>query len=153
MASDEDPTSGEREVARYEVPSRLEERFGVIDSILVEIEAAAPDTDLAITRLCIDEALVNAIVHGNTEDPRRRVRIRLLIGDRHWVVEIEDEGPGFDWKELLRRLERGMDPGRPSERGVALIIASGAQVGFSRGGRAIRIRRELGGRDSGPHDP
>ena len=46
-------------------------------------------------RLAVEEALVNAIKHGNQMDRKKAVRIRYTINPQHFLIEIEDQGPGF----------------------------------------------------------
>src|SRR5262245_25484900 len=52
------------------------------------------DRDLFSIELALEEALVNAIKHGNQLDPCKRVFVRYeIVGDR-FDIRIEDEGPG-----------------------------------------------------------
>jgi anti-anti-sigma factor len=46
--------------------------------------------------VALTEALSNAILRGNREDRGKEVRVRLEITDRELIVEVEDEGQGFD---------------------------------------------------------
>jgi serine/threonine-protein kinase RsbW len=47
-------------------------------------------------RLAQEEAVVNGVKHGNRGDPARRVTVRYRVGPVEALVEVEDEGPGFD---------------------------------------------------------
>ena len=47
-------------------------------------------------RLCLEEALVNAVVHGNKGEAERKVEIRILEEDDHCHILVSDEGDGFD---------------------------------------------------------
>src|SRR5215468_8138981 len=47
-------------------------------------------------RLAMEEALVNAIKHGNREDPGKQVRVRYVAAVHQFMIEIQDEGRGFD---------------------------------------------------------
>ncbi len=47
-------------------------------------------------RLCLEEALVNAVQHGNKNDPGRRVNLEIFEQDGRCVIQIRDEGEGFD---------------------------------------------------------
>jgi anti-anti-sigma factor len=67
--------------------------------------------------LVLDEALTNAIVHGNRQDTSLSVRVRLFADDERWGTIIEDEGEGFDraqvpqvlgTESLLRETGRGI---------------------------------------------
>src|SRR5262245_40685458 len=52
--------------------------------------------DVFAVRLALEEALVNAVKHGNGDDPSRQVQMRFQVTPRYVVAEVEDEGPGFD---------------------------------------------------------
>jgi serine/threonine-protein kinase RsbW len=58
------------------------------------------DKDVFAIRLALDEAIVNAIKHGNQMDACKRVNVRFrILADRFEVV-ITDEGPGYDPQEI-----------------------------------------------------
>jgi anti-sigma regulatory factor (Ser/Thr protein kinase) len=136
------PFGGARETYRGEIASRMEERQKAIDGILGHLQESGLDPDAYFDRLCLDEALTNAIVHGNREDPAKKVRFRVFRGEDRWAVEIEDEGIGFDWPAVKKKIEEGLDPARPSMRGLAAIILSGAEVDFKDGGRRMVMIRK-----------
>lgn len=92
-------------------------------------------------RLALDEALVNAVKHGNENDPSKSVLVDFEIDDQQLVLQIEDEGPGFKPDDLP-------DPtaaenlSRPNGRGVMLMRAYMTQVEFNdRGNRVILTKR------------
>ncbi len=45
---------------------------------------------------CLNEAVNNAIVHGNHEDPNKKVIVNAEIDGRRIVWTVTDEGTGFD---------------------------------------------------------
>ena len=48
-------------------------------------------------RLCLEEALVNAVRHGNKNTPTLKVRVDICEqGDEHCHIYVQDEGEGFD---------------------------------------------------------
>jgi serine/threonine-protein kinase RsbW len=47
-------------------------------------------------RLALEEALVNAVKHGNKGDATKRVRVRYQVTAAGVLVEVEDDGTGFD---------------------------------------------------------
>lgn len=68
-------------------------------------------------KLCVEEAVRNAIVHGNKSDPKRHVRMKYWLDGDALSIEIDDEGAGFDHsavddptkeKNLLRNSGRGV---------------------------------------------
>ena len=46
--------------------------------------------------VALAEALANAILYGNGESPDARVEVRARVDHKELVVEIADEGRGFD---------------------------------------------------------
>lgn len=67
-------------------------------------------------RLCLEEALVNAVVHGNANEPNRRIRIRIFDDGEVCRVCVHDEGKGFDVDTV-----RMADCTQLGGRGVCLI--------------------------------
>jgi serine/threonine-protein kinase RsbW len=47
-------------------------------------------------RLALGEALANALQHGNGGDPSKQVRVEYRVGAADVLVEVVDEGTGFD---------------------------------------------------------
>jgi serine/threonine-protein kinase RsbW len=52
--------------------------------------------------VALSEALSNAIIRGNHEDPRKHVRLRATVSDRALVFDVVDEGRGFDMSSAAR---------------------------------------------------
>jgi serine/threonine-protein kinase RsbW len=50
--------------------------------------------------LATQEALNNAIKHGNKMDGRKKVHFRLLVEDHEFRIMIKDEGEGFDLSKV-----------------------------------------------------
>jgi serine/threonine-protein kinase RsbW len=46
--------------------------------------------------VALSEALSNAMLRGNAEDPAKTVHVRVALDRRHVVLEVTDEGAGFD---------------------------------------------------------
>lgn len=78
------------------------------------------DKELFGIRLAMEEALVNAVRHGNRDDTSKSVHIRYIAAVQQFMIEIRDEGNGFDPESLPDPL----DPEhleRPGGRGVFLM--------------------------------
>ena len=91
--------------------------------------------------LALREALVNAVVHGNQENPRKRVYVNCRCTlDGHVSIRIEDEGDGFDHDSVP-------DPTSPDNRlrthgrGICLIRTLMDEVEFERGGSVVHIHK------------
>jgi serine/threonine-protein kinase RsbW len=77
-------------------------------------------------RLCLEEALVNAVVHGNENEASRRVRVRIFEEGDSCRVCVHDEGEGFevDRIEMAQCTQLG-------GRGVCLIKEFMEEVRFN----------------------
>ena len=78
-------------------PSTFEAMSGALAraiDLLLEDGWIAP-RDEPCTRLCVEEALVNAIRHGNGCDASRNVRLEISVQDARCTVRVFDEGEGF----------------------------------------------------------
>jgi serine/threonine-protein kinase RsbW len=59
------------------------------------------DEDMVFAvHLSLEEAFVNAIKHGNHEDPQKSIKVECLITPDKFDVSIADEGFGFDPKGI-----------------------------------------------------
>ncbi len=70
--------------------------------------------------VALTEALSNAILRGNLEDISKGVRIRATIDDRALILEVEDEGSGFDLDACL--VDPGCEGNRFREDGRGLFL-------------------------------
>lgn len=51
--------------------------------------------------LAVSEAVANAIVHGNKNDPNKKVSVEMKLSDSGAEVTVIDEGKGFDASKVL----------------------------------------------------
>lgn len=72
--------------------------------------------------IAVRESLVNAVAHGNRYNARKKVQFRVWAGPSGLVIEIEDQGKGFDPEEVPDPLE-GENLMRHSGRGLLMIRA------------------------------
>jgi serine/threonine-protein kinase RsbW len=71
-------------------------------------------------KLAVQEALVNAIKHGNGMDPNKRIFIRYRICSERFDIHIVDEGRGFNPDEVPNAVaEENWE--RPGGRGLLLM--------------------------------
>jgi serine/threonine-protein kinase RsbW len=126
------------------MPSRLEEILRMED-VLSQIaqEVGLPEERTSLFVVAVTEALSNAILHGNRQDPSRSVHVRfryLPAQDSSTPaklrVEVEDEGPGFDPSSLPDPTEE-KNLLRESGRGIFLMRHLADLVEFHKGGRCV----------------
>ena len=67
------------------------------DGILTDLEAQGfGHDDIFGIHLAIEEALINAVKHGNNADERKEVKIDYSITPENFDISITDQGSGFD---------------------------------------------------------
>jgi serine/threonine-protein kinase RsbW len=107
--------------------------------ILEQIEQNGFDgSNFFAINLALEEALVNAIKHGNRLDPSKKVHIQARINTKKVEITIEDEGPGFNRSSvpdptIAENIEKC------SGRGILLIESYMTSVTWDRGGRRLRM--------------
>lgn len=133
------------------IPSDLAVKATTLDELLRLLGEkgvfADPEEEVRM-RLCVDEVLVNAIVHGNESSPAKRVTITIYLDQERVGLRIEDEGPGFDPSDVP-------DPDDPESllleggRGVLIITSFMDEVKYyNRGSRVLMVRKLGGGNHS-----
>jgi serine/threonine-protein kinase RsbW len=97
--------------------------------------------------VALREALANAIVHGNNEDPSRQVYVSCRCGSDGVSLVIRDEGQGYDISEFP-------DPTAPenisSSHGCGIYLMKHLmdEVCFEQGGTVVHMRKST--RDNSP---
>jgi serine/threonine-protein kinase RsbW len=127
--------------ADFTIPSDLGEVRRVQGDIKDALAAAAFDEkDLFSIELALEEALVNAIKHGNQLDPDRKVRVQYQVSPERFEIRIEDEGDGFNPEEVP-------DPtlpenlARPCGRGLLLIRSFMNDVSYHGRGNIVTMTK------------
>ncbi len=79
------------------------EKSRVLDELLAAIEksGAVKTDDMGSMRLALDEALVNAVMHGNRHDHQKKVRVFAWVSATRLSIVISDDGTGFKEEDLL----------------------------------------------------
>jgi serine/threonine-protein kinase RsbW len=134
---------------RNTVPSHVDIVSPFVDQLMRFISRfRRSDESNAEIDLALREALVNAIVHGNQNDPSKRVYVNCrCTTDGEVSITIEDEGNGF-------RNDAVSDPTLPENklrthgRGIYLIRTLMDEVHFEKGGSVMHMRKKANA-DSG----
>ncbi len=133
--------SDEPELLELSIPSESAEGQRVQERIVGLLEAREfSPRDVFGVRLALEEALVNAIKHGNDSNPEKSVRIECRVGDREVEIVIEDEGDGFDPEDVPDcTLEENLE--RPSGRGLMLMRSFMTQIEYNEVGNRVRLHK------------
>ena len=124
---------------RREIPSDTSVGSALVGELIDEMtEREWPAADLFRTQLAYEEAIVNAIRHGNRCDPEKTVLVEMSSDDEKAIITITDQGEGFDPAKVP-------DPRRedllevPGGRGVLLIGEIMSEVKYNEQGNQITM--------------
>ena len=120
---------------------RIKSKFDLIQSVEKSIlqqatQAGFNDDTCFALRLAMDEAMINAIIHGNQYQEEKEISVTAKIEDDKIWVSVEDEGPGFDLTQLVDPREEPFLH-KTNGRGVFLIKQFTSDVYFNETGNQI----------------
>lgn len=124
---------------RHEFMTDLEKSREVQD----EIEAVLrqkdfPPKDIFHIRTAIEEALINAMKHGNAMDPGKKIEILYKITDDEFEAHILDEGAGFHADDLPDPTDdEGLE--RTTGRGVRMMREFMTHVFYTAPGNKVTM--------------
>lgn len=123
------------------IPSDTAEARRVQEEIEKHLPACgASDKEIFSVRLALEEALVNAIKHGNQFDRSKSVRICYRFLPDRFEIQITDEGSGFDPEDVpdptaVENLER------PCGRGLMLMRHYMTNVDYNQRGNSVSMMK------------
>jgi len=126
------------------IPSALEALHRVLEEVMQVVKElpCAPEEVDGI-QLALNEALANAIVHGNKSDPSKNVIVACFCDcetNGGLLIVVQDEGPGFDPRKVP-------DPTKAERiysshgRGIYLVRHLMDDVTYRNGGREVDLRK------------
>jgi serine/threonine-protein kinase RsbW len=125
------------------IPSDPAEARRVQDEIEQLLRAHhASEKEIFGIRLAVEEALVNAIKHGNQMDRSKKVTVVSFVEAERFEVHVTDEGSGFDPGDVpdptaVENIER------PCGRGLMLMRYYMTEVNFNGRGNSVRMAKVL----------
>ncbi|MFC1674839.1 ATP-binding protein [Candidatus Omnitrophota bacterium] len=121
----------------------LEDVLGFVADFIKKLEPFKINKDkLFDIKLCLSEALINAVKYGNKMDKNKPVLLKLAASVDSVKIEVKDQGSGFDWNSLPSPIDNhNLD--KLTGRGVFLIKNLMDKVEFSDGGSRIRMVKYL----------
>lgn len=128
-------------VREENIPSDLAEARRIQNDIEEFLQAHRfAEKEIFAIRLALEEALVNAIKHGNQMDIAKKVRVQYQISTERFDVLIGDEGPGYNPEDV----PDPTDPEnleRPCGRGLFMIRAYMTEVEIVGRGNEIKMTK------------
>jgi serine/threonine-protein kinase RsbW len=126
-----------------QLPSR-HESVTQLEALIEEIadKYKVSEDTFANMMTCLNEAFVNAVVHGNKLDPQKKVIINAEVEGKKVVWTITDEGEGFDYNQLP-------DPTAPENlerltgRGVFIVMHLADQCIYNAKGNEMELHFKI----------
>ena len=126
----------------YTFPSDMGTAHNLIEEVMGLVRADEwNDKDLFAIELVLEEALTNAVKHGNHSDPSKNVRFDCKLSREKFYVRVEDEGSGFDPQAIA-------DPREPanqmaaSGRGILLVKHFATRVEWNERGNVMEFEKD-----------
>jgi serine/threonine-protein kinase RsbW len=128
---------------RQSLPGQIALISPFVDQLMLFIAKCRNQEDGGLDiEMALREALANAIVHGNQEDPFKRVYVACrCTTDGEVSIEVQDEGQGFDSNAVP-------DPTIPENRlvkhgrGIYLMKTLMDEVHFEQSGALVYMRKK-----------
>ena len=121
------------------IPSDLSAIPGAIERILT------PAWDLGYTadtvfgiNLALEEALANAVKHGNKKDSGKNVHVSYSVSGAEVHISVRDEGTGFDPAQVPDPTD-DENIEKPCGRGIMLMRAYMDEVAYSETGNEVHM--------------
>jgi len=133
------PLDQDSQAIELVIPSQLPAAKELERAVLAKLEGQHfPEACRFATKLALEEAITNAIRHGNRNDPGKHITLRFRVTPQEAEIWVADEGDGFD-------PDRVPDPtldeniNKPNGRGIMLMRAYMDKVGYNQTGNEVRL--------------
>ncbi|MFN3192965.1 MAG: ATP-binding protein [Aureliella sp.] len=121
------------------IPSSKDEGHKLVDELRTALTDEGWDgSDFFHVQMAAEEALINAITHGNKEDPTKTVELEFRVSDQTAFLRFKDQGEGFNPEDLP-------DPTADENldvihgRGVFLIRELMSEIEYNESGNEVRM--------------
>lgn len=123
------------------IPSDTDLARQLLEELLGQLtDRGWPEEDKFGVHLSVEEALMNAIKHGNQRDPEKFVFVEYKISDTLLYVQVEDQGDGFDPNDVPDpTLDENLE--LPSGRGLMLMRTFMSAVEYNEKGNRVRMEK------------
>lgn len=100
-----------------------------------------PDNCFNKVLLCISEAAINSIIHGNKSDHKKKVELSVDCATHLINIKVTDEGNGFDFNSIADPTEKE-NLLKESGRGIHIIKSLSRDFKFNETGNSLQFQIE-----------
>ena len=124
------------------IPSHPDEGVVIIRQLLDQLEQQGwNERDVFGIHMAMEEAVMNAIKHGNQRDPDKSVHVLAALSCDRFYAQVTDEGPGFDPEDVPDpTLEENLE--KPCGRGLMLMKNFVDGVKFNKQGNSVELTKQ-----------
>ncbi len=109
----------------WQIPSDVVYVKSAGNKVLESLSSLNLDKVLIEIRLCVEEAVINAIKHGNKLKSQKLITLGYKLENRRLEISVSDEGEGFDTATRgkgLSLISSFMDEVRFNEKGNTIVM-------------------------------
>lgn len=131
------------ELFTLQLPSTYES-ITLLENLIEEIadKFSVSEDIFANMMTCLNEAAINAIVHGNKLDPNKKVIVNADVDGKRAIWTLTDEGDGFDYNHLPDpTAEENLE--KLTGRGVFILKHLADQCIFNAKGNEVELHFKL----------
>lgn len=130
------------ELSEVVIPSDLRSAKTPEERILAELQRCGYEDDAIFAlKLALEEAMTNAVKHGNRNDARKRIWVRYFVNPQRVVIMVRDEGCGFCPDKVPDpTAEENLE--RPNGRGLMLMYSYMTKVRYNDRGNEVWLLKE-----------
>jgi anti-sigma regulatory factor (Ser/Thr protein kinase) len=134
------PPASSRQLA-WKYPAALQNIDTVCSKAAALLEQCSlQKKDRFAIELLLREALNNAVIHGCHQNPHLFFSGSLIISDHQAVIEVSDEGLGFEWRSESRSLH---PDGDETGRGLQIYANYASSIKFNDAGNCVTLTLSL----------
>lgn len=123
------------------IPSETGAGKRVLEEVLEQLERHSwVEQEIFGVRLAMEEAIVNAIKHGNRHDIDKNVRVVCKLSESRFWIQITDEGPGFN-PDAVPDCTADEYIERDCGRGIMLMRCFMTHVAYSETGNTVVMEK------------
>ncbi len=112
------------------IPSSLDYLPKVDEYVEGKLRKLGVDEDrLADIAVSVTEAVTNAVLHGNKNDLKKKVQVKLKADSSRVEITVEDEGNGFNPESIQSPIEEG-NLLKEAGRGIFILKSLMDEVDF-----------------------
>jgi serine/threonine-protein kinase RsbW len=121
------------------IPSDVKAARRAAEEILVHVQACGYGEDVCFAiRLALEEALINAIKHGNRFDHAKHIVVSADVAPDRTAITVADEGTGFTPGDVPDpTVDENLE--KPCGRGIMLMRHYMDEVEYNQRGNEVRM--------------